>query len=232
MQRDKHQSTKNLFAEISSISGKNWKEMYVWLDLKLPGIISGESHMRQLGSGNRGLSDIKLAGVAKLALQENYGGAYALESAAYIPPNDAELKEEKKTKRSLLYISEDPIERLIDGPMRHANEERRRCAAMLHDALSKMAPAGYSCSDVLYMVNSWLIKTPPTSERGKRQSWIVAAPEEIGQHTFERAIHPDSLPSNFVIQEHLDGMPYFIECRVKSLREKDIIPLDIPGRDN
>lgn len=232
MQQDKKQLTGKLFTEIYSNSGKNWKQLYVWLDTNLPGYVSGESHMRQLGSGNRFLSDEKLACVAKLALKEKVGGECACELAVYITPSETEKKKEEKTRRSLRYICEDPVERLIDAPMRHANEERRRCAAMLNEALLKMAPAGYSCVDILYMVNAWLVKTPPSTERGKRQNWIVSAPEEIGPRTFERAIYPESLPSNFVLPEHLDGMPYFIECKVKSLREMDINPLDIVGRAN
>lgn len=215
--------TKNIFREISMLSGKNWKELYYWLDLKLPGVVSGESHMRQLGAGNRSISDEKLAVVAKLALHENIGGNFSQESAEYIPLSDEEIKELKKRKRSQRYLSESPKERLIDGPMRDASAERRRCAAKLDEALSTMASAGYSCVDVLYMVNSWLIKTPPKVERGSRQNWLVSAPEELGNNTFSRAFYPESLPRNFVLPEHLDGMPYFIECSVRSLKDTQVI---------
>lgn len=217
--REQFNKTKELLGEIRSRFGKNWKELYAWLDTRLPGLVSGESNMRQLGSGHRYLTDEKLANVAKQALLEGYGGQHARAAIAYIPPTEEERKAAKQEQRHVRYVMEDPEQRLIYGRMRDAKEERQRCAAALDAALSRMSPAGYSYADVLYMVQSWLIKNPSTAERGKRQHWIVAAPEELGENPFEREILPESLPSNFSIPEHRTGMPHYIECQVKPMWE-------------
>ena len=215
--REQFTKTKELFGEIRSRSGKNWKELYAWLETRLPGLVSGESNMRQLGSGHRYLTDEKLANVAKQALLEGYDGEHARAAIAYIPPTEEERKAAVQEQRRERYVREDPMARLIEGPMRDAKEERRRCAAALGAALSRMSPAGFSHADVLYMVQSWLIKNPPTAERGKRKRRIVAVPEEHGPNLFERAIFPESLPNNFALPEHRNGMPHFIECRVRPI---------------
>lgn len=215
--REQFHKTQELFGEIRLRSGKNWKELYVWLETRLPGLVSGESNMRQIGTGHRYLTDEKLAEIAKQALLDGCGGDHARAAVAYIPPTEEEHKAAVREQRRERYVMEDPRQRLIHGPMRDALAERRRCTAALNTALSRMSPAGYSHADVLYMVQSWLIKNPPTAERGKRQRWIVAAPEEHGPNPFERAIFPESLPNNFALPEHRNGMPHFIECRVRPM---------------
>lgn len=235
--RIQYDKTTQLLGELKTLSKKNWKGLYVWMETRVPGLVSGECRMRQLGNGHRYLSDDNLAAIAQQAILAGYGGKRARAAVAYIPPSEEELKAAEQELRRERYVAEDPVERLTEGPMRSAHAERVRCAAALDAALSKMSPAGYSHADVLYMVQSWLIKNSPTAERGKRQSWIVAAPEEHGQSPFERAIFPESLPNSFAIPEHRTGMPHYIECQVKPMWENwngtppDKVSKDSPKTD-
>lgn len=215
---EQFQKTKNLLGELRSRSGKNWKELYAWIESSLPGLVSGESNMRQLGSGHRFLSDDELSRVAKQALLNGYGGEQAKAAVAYIPPSEAEIKRAERERRHERYLMEDPVERIMVGPMRMAGEEKRRRASALNEALSRMSPAGYSHAEILYMVHSWLVKNPPSIERGKRQGRIVFVQDDH-ENSLRRAIFPESLPSNFALPEHLDGMPHFIECHVRPMWE-------------
>lgn len=208
------EKTKNIFRELRFCSGKNWRELFVWLDSRLPGLVAGDSNMRHLGNGLRSLNDDELLSVSKLALSSGYSGKYLCAASTYIPPTDNEIDDKKKARRHEKYLADDPIEKVIHGPMRRAKEEKIRRVAELEETLAKLSPAGFSHAEILYMVYSWLVLNHPTSERGKRQAHLVLFREVFEGDPFQSPIIPESLPNNFVLPEHDEEMPYFIKCLV------------------
>jgi hypothetical protein len=205
--------THELLIEIRSLSQLKWTDMYSKLIPAKLGFISGETHLRQLGTGHRFLSDANLSKLATWALSNEWGGDLARAAAAYIEPSRKEIDDLEMAKRHEQYLLADPMERVINNPMREAELAKRRSAAMLDGALSALSPAGYSHADIQYMVHSWLTKNPPTSDRGKRQRKIVLF-DDPDTRGFDATIYPESLPTNFSLPEHRDGLfPCFIKCR-------------------
>ena len=219
--------TQSLLREVSVRAAITSTALFKVVDLEIPGIISGPSHLRQLANGHRFLTNANLAKLSKWALLKNWGGDQARAAIAYIPPTQEELDALERAKRHEQYLEADPIERIINGPMRTAAQEKNRTAAALDAALANLSPAGFSHADILYMVHSWLIKNPPTNKRGRRQRDIVIADGADGRG-LDRFVFPDSLPSNFSIQDHRDGHPCNIECKIsRPWADFEFIPPDI-----
>lgn len=222
---EQFQKTKNLLLEIRSCSGMKWGDLYAAVDSTLPGLVSCESNVRQLGSGHRYLSGEELSRLAKWALKKGWGGDHARAAIAYVPPSDEEKQAIEQAKRHERYLQEDPMERVIHGPMRMVEQEKHRSVAALDEALAKLSPAGFTHAEILYMVYSWLIKNPPTSQRGSRQRDIVLVPDKEGRG-LDGAIYPESFASNFALPEHRNGFPHFIKCLIRSHGEdwQDVLP--------
>lgn len=219
--------TQSLFREVWGLASISWVNLFKVIDLEIPGMISGPSHLRQLANGHRFLADANLAKLSKWALLKNWGGDQARAAIAFIPPTQEELDELVSEKRHNQYLQADPLERIINGPMRTAAQERTRTAARLDAALVNLSPAGFSHADILYMVHSWLIKNPPTNKRGRRQRNIVLfdVPEGRG---LDGPVFPESLPNHFSMPDDRDGHPCFIECKIsRPWADFEFIPPDI-----
>lgn len=210
-----YEKTQSLLAEIGTRSGISWKNLYVVLEQGCPGLVSGESNMRQLANGHRFLNDEKLATLAKWAISKGWGGDVARAAIAFVAPTAESLLKAVQAKRREQYLKGDPVSRIIKNPMRLAEQEKRRSVAALDAALAKMSPAGFSHADILYMAYSWLIKNPPTNKRGTRQPNIVLS-DDVQGRGLEAPVFPESLPGNFSLPEHRDGIPWKIECRVST----------------
>jgi len=210
-----YQKTQALLDEIRSRSGKLLKDLYAALGQGSVGVASSETHLRQLASGHRFLTDEKLAQLAKWAIRKRWGGPAARAAVAYVAPTSGALAAAEREKRHKRYLTEDPVKRIIENPMAMAEQEKRRSVAELDAALAKMSPAGFSHADILYMVYSWLVKNPPTNKRGKRQRNIVLVDDPRGRG-LEAPIFPESLPPNFSLPEHRNGFPWHVECLTRT----------------
>ncbi len=211
--RFQYEKTQALLDEIRSRSNRSLQNLYAVIASECGGVVSGDSHLRQLASGHRFLTDENLAKLAKWAIGKQWGGAVARGAVAYVAPDDKSSVEVKRKKRHERYLMDDPVNRIVEGPMAMVEQERRRSVAALDAALSKMSPAGFTHSEVLYMVYSWLVKNPPTARRGKRQRNIVLVDDPQGRG-LEAPIFPESLPPNFSLPEHHNGFPWNVECQV------------------
>lgn len=211
--RQQFEKTQSLLREIYARAGLTWIALFKAIDAESPGLVSGDSHLRQLGNGHRFLSDTNLAKLATWALLKNWGDDQARAAIAYTPPSQEELDEIDRAKRHDQYLQAYPLERIIEGPMRTAAQEKTRAAVALDVALANLSPAGFSHADILYMVHSWLIKNPPTNKRGRRQRDIVII-DGVDGRGLDRPVFPESLPSNFSIPDHRDGHPCSIEFKI------------------
>ena len=209
--------TKELFKEISFRSNLKWGDLLSEFELEMPDLVHGISHLRQLGSGHRYLSDEKLAQIGSWAIEKGWGGEYAQLASLYRPPTQREILTAKREKRHEQYLMRDPFKNLVVIPMKIAAEERERCEKTLGEALSKMLPAGFSSSETLYMVYAWLTKNYSNWQRGIKQRDLVFHISEFDQKTFNQPIIPELFSKEFSIPDHCDGSIYFIKCEVSPL---------------
>ena len=214
-----YEKTQALLAEMHLLSGKYWKDIHAVLEQNCPGLVSSESKLRLLANGHRFLDDQKLATLAKWAISNKWGGEVARAAIAYVAPTDESLLKIKQAKRHERYLKDDPMDRIIKTPMLMAEQEKRRSLSNLDDALSKLSPVGFSHSEILYMVHSWLIKNPPTNKRGNRQRNIVLS-DDVQGRGLEAPLFPESLPGNFSLPEHRNGVPWEIKCQVSTLWDR------------
>lgn len=219
--------TQSLLREVEALSARKLADLFRLVDSEIPGIVSDQSHFRQLANGHRFLTDAMLAKFSGWALQRNWGGDQARAARAYIPPTDEEVDALESAKRHEKYLQADPIERVVNGPMRATRHEQNRTAAMLNSALSDLSPSGFSHADILYMVHSWLIKNKPTCERGIRQSNIVLA-DFSDVRGLDSPVFPNSLPINFSMDGDRDGQACYIECKItRPWGSFELIPPDV-----
>jgi hypothetical protein len=209
--------TKELLKEIYLRSKLKWPSLLIHLELENPGLVHGISHMRQLGSGKRYLTDAKLAVIGNWAIEKGWGGTKAKLAIKYKPPTQRQLLAAKRENRHLLYLLKDPFKRLVTVPTKIAEEEKGRAEKKLGEALSKMLPAGFSSSETLYMVYAWLIKNSSNWQRGTKERNLVFYMSEFDQKTFNQPIFPELFSKEFSIAEHCDGSIYFIKCEVSPL---------------
>ena len=208
-----YEKTKSLLQEVKALASINWDNLFKVIDLEIPGMISCPSHLRQLANGHRYLTDANLAKLSKWAMLKNWGGNQARAALSFIPPTQEELDELERANRHDQYLEADKLERIINGPMRNAAQEKLRVSATLDSALTKLSPAGFSHADILYMVHCWLIKNPPSNMRGLRQRDIVTVDGADGRG-LGWAVFPESLPNNFSMPDDRDGHPCLIECKI------------------
>jgi hypothetical protein len=223
--------TKAILNEIKDCSRQNWVDLFKSFDETVLGYISSYDRLRQLGSGARALSAEALACVARFAISKGWAGELCEFAALYVPPSKDEIAELLRKRRHREYLDQDPIERIIRGPMKMALAEQRRAVANLTQALSEMSPAGYSHAATLYMVYAWLMQNPPNNQRGKRQRPIVLARSEHQKSHFNEMFFPDDLPVNLLLAEHNEPCPYTISCKVTPIWESfNSVIADVAGR--
>lgn len=202
-----YKKTQALLNELFKLSKmKLWKDLYVEIEKKHPGIVTGRSHLGMLVNGHRFLTDANLYQIAEWAKSKHWAGKEARAALNYVAPSEGDLLADKQLKKSEQYNKSVDSMNIVKA----SKTLRNTTVAALGDALAKMSPAGFSNSDVMYMVHSWLTKNPETSKRGKRQRQLAGWDLSMGGG-LSMPLEPDVLPKNFVIEEHLNkGLLFFL----------------------